>query len=255
MIPVKVLRPSYTLDLAGVRTDDSTGDLVPGDAAELMLLTRINAEAVSLYRLAGAPPCLAYVTTPAALRVLDAHIRLAGVRSRFVEPPPSEGLREAYNALLAGDLDVLVTRHRFGAGPPVPLAVMMVVPTLQRESFHAFLGRLRPVADEIVVIDLADNIRRHGVPESWTVNIVEGEPQDVVRDPRLDRLGTMSAPELQRWAEGDRGRLEIAARVKGFKPGWVQFSVDGWLNRQIKARGTPPRPDGNRGSARPRARG
>jgi hypothetical protein len=113
-------------------------------------------------------------------------------------------------------------------------------PTKLKDSFLAFLRRLQAGTN---VIDLADNIRLHGTPEDWHTSLIEGEAVNVLRDPRLDRLGTMSAPEIQRWAAGDLTRLELGRIAKGYKLGWSEHSRRSWLDKQIRDRNGPVRPE------------
>jgi hypothetical protein len=241
----RIFRPRYTIDLTGVRIDESSGDYVTGDSAELMMLARVNAEAIALYRLAGSPACIGYVTTSAHLRVLDAHFRLAGTNSRFVESHSPDEARVAYDALLCGRLTLVIARSPYIAGPAIPTAVMLVRPVRSKEAASAFLSRLQPSSSGgIVVVDLADVTRQHGIPENWQADVIIGEPQDCLRLPMLDRLSTMSASQIQGWAEGSYDRLELGRIARGFKSGWSQHSQRGWLDKQVKARGSPVRPGG-----------
>jgi superfamily II DNA or RNA helicase len=41
-----------------------------------------------------------------------------------------------------------------------------------------------------------------------------------------DRLATMTYQQALRWAGGDRDRLYLVARVRGYKPGWVYYRLE-----------------------------
>jgi hypothetical protein len=240
---IKIFRPSFAFDFTGVRLDHLTGDYNVGDVAELVTQSRVSAAAVELYRLARSPASTVYVSSPGHMRIIDAYLRLAGVKSCTAENWADESARQVFADLLAGNLEALVTRHRYGAGSPISLAVVMGHATALRDSFFEFLSRLQPSANVITVIDLCANIRRLGVPDFWNgIELIEIPAPDVIRDPVLDRLGMMSAVELQRWAEGGIGRLQLAAKVKGYPKGRVQHSIVGWLLRQTKSRGSPTDP-------------
>jgi hypothetical protein len=92
------------------------------------------------------------------------------------------------------------------------------------------------------------------MPEGWSPSIIEGEPREVLRDPHFDRLAVMSAPEIQHWAKGDFSRLELGRIAKGYKPGWSEHSQRGWLDKQVKARDGPVRPEERLRPARERTR-
>jgi hypothetical protein len=194
------------------------------------------------------------VTTSAHLRVADAFCRLAGYRSRFVESHPSDQAREAYDALLSGRLDLLHTRYPYRAGPPLSTAVMLLRPTCRRDVALTFLSRLQPASKEIVVFDLADVIRQHGAPENWQMTVIEGAPEDILCLPVLARLGTMSASQIQAWAQGNRVRLELGRVARGFKAGWTEHAERGWLDKQVRARSGPVRPEERQRSPPRRAR-
>jgi hypothetical protein len=246
MADVAVFVPAFTIDLSAARVDPDTGDWVTGDLFDLMGQDMVTTMAIALHEMAGHPRALAYACGSAHLRVLAARFRLAGQSSEFIESDFERAkIRQTYERLVAGRIRLLVTRSPYVNGPAIGGidAVLLARPTRLQETFHTFLGRLQPA---ISIIDLADNIRRHGTPEGWAPNIIEGEPQRVLRDPHLDRLATMSAPEIQRWAEGDFTRLELGRIAKGYARGWSEHSRRGWLDKQVRVRGGPVRPGGTR---------
>jgi hypothetical protein len=160
---------------------------------------------------------------------------LAGYRCRFAESYPITDARAAFEELITGRLDLLVTRRPYSPGPPIPLnAVMLANATRLKVAFLDYLGRFQPSAGTLSIIDLVGGIGRHGAPSNWAVEIVESTIPNVVRDPRLDRLATMSASQIQTWAEGDYTRLELGRIARGFKPGWSEHSRRGWLDKQVK---------------------
>ena len=123
---------------------------------------------------------------------------------------------------------------------------MLARPTRLAEPFVAFLTRLQA---PVCVIDLALNRERLGIPSNWEPELVSGAATDLIVDPMLDRLATLSVSQVQRWAEGDRGRLELIAKARGYKAGWVEISAKAWLDTQVKHRAWPP-PLADRRSAR-----
>jgi hypothetical protein len=243
-----IYSPAYGLDLRTVRIDPASGDWRVGDLAVIMLGPRVIAEAIALHELAGKPPTIVYAAGSAALRVLDSHFRLAGRISRYIESDYKPGeAQEAFTDLSTGRLDVLVTRRPYQTGPAIAdVAVMLARPTRLAESFVAFLTRLRA---PVRVIDLALNCDRLGMPADWEPELVKGAATDLIVDAMLDRLGTLSVPQLQRWAEGDHGRLELIRKARGYKSGWVEISAKAWLDAQVKNRARPP-PRADRRSAR-----
>jgi hypothetical protein len=46
----------------------------------------------------------------------------------------------------------------------------------------------------------------------------------------------MPTAACQRWAEGDRGRLALIAKAKGYKLGWIDHAAEGWLDKQVRSR-------------------
>jgi hypothetical protein len=244
-----IYRPAYSLDQRTFRIDQASGDWRVDDLAVLMLEQRVIAEAIALHELAGKPPTIVYAAGAAALRVFDSRFRLAGRTSRFIESDyrPDEA-QEAFRDLRAGRLDVLITRRPYTPGPAIAgVAVMLARPTRLSELFAAFLARLQA---PVRVIDLALNCERLGLPSDWDLELVLGASTDLIVDTMLDRLATVPASQLQRWAEGDRGRLQLIAVARGYKIGWVEISAKAWLDAQVKNRARPPlRPDRRSGRA------
>jgi hypothetical protein len=243
MTKATVYRPAYSLDLCTVRVDPASGDWRVDDLAVLMLEQRVIAEAIALHELAGKPPTIVYAAGAVALRVFDSRFRLAGRTSRFIESDYTPGeAQTAFTDLSEGRLNILITRRPYTAGPAIAdIAVLLARPTRLAEPFAAFLARLQAPA---CVIDLALNCSRLGMPADWNPESVCGAATDLVVDAMLDRLGTSPVPQLQRWAEGDRGRLELIAKARGYKTGWVEISAKAWLDAQVKNRTRlSPRPD------------
>jgi hypothetical protein len=241
MTTVSIYTPSYSLDFAGVRVDPGTDDWRTDDLATIMLAPTVIAAGIALHELAGRPSVVAYAPGPAALRVFDSRFRLAGRRSRFVESDYLAGeAQQAVADLRTGNLEVLVTRRAYQPGPPLAnIAVLLARPTRLKEPFLAFLSRLQPSAS---IIDLSFNCELHGVPAGWETRQIVGKTSEVVVDPMLDRLALLSVAEAQNWAQGDRGRLELVAAARGFKPAWIEHAARGWLNKQVKTRDRVPSP-------------
>jgi hypothetical protein len=236
---ISVFVPACRIDLSTVRINSATGDWRPGDLAEVMVQRRLTAEAVALHDQAGRPAILVYACNAVHLRVLSAGFRIAGIPTLAIDVGrPAAEFRTAFDNLVTGRIGAVVTDRPYTAGPPItgPGTILLARPTRSKAMFLSFLERFTALA---LIVDVSGNVALHGAPPEWETRVTIGPAQDVVADPILDRLTFLKARELQKWAAGDRMRLELAAKAKGYNAGWIQHSEQAWGGRALQDRNEP----------------
>jgi hypothetical protein len=248
-ITAKVLVPSFTVDTRGVRIVG--GDYEPSDLANIMAQPRVHDAALALYRLAPRPT-LAYTCGPGPARSLAAHLRLGGLRAIHVDDGNAvDVIQQTVADLVAGKFDVVTNGARLAGARSIAgvTGVMLVRPVNLPEMHFRYLGRLDPTGGEVTIYDLAENCRRHGLPAGWVETVTVGPSAEIIRDPMISRITEVPFKDVMRWAKGNPARLEIVAKAKNFKSGWVFHAIqsfdpvgaDRWWAARGKASSSGPR--------------
>jgi hypothetical protein len=242
--------PPFKIDRAGVRVVD--GDYNQSDLGDILGTPRVHDAAVGLRRLTPDLPALAYVVDPGSGRALAVHFRLAGFRAEHLDDGQDVGvIRSKVGELVSRRLDVLVSCRRLAGTQPIPglHMVMLVTPTMSPAKHQRYLGRLDPSTGELVIIDLVDNCGRHGLPAGWVETVTVGPSAEIIRDPMISRITEAPFKDVLRWAKGNPARLEMVAKAKGFKDGWVFHAIESfdpiaaeqWWNSRTSRGGQRPR--------------
>jgi hypothetical protein len=183
---------------------------------------------------------------------LAAHFRLAGLRADHVDNgQPVDAIRDKVAELIGRKFDVLVSYGRLAGLQPIRGLgmVMLLTPTLLPRKHQRFLGRLDVSAGEVAILDIVDNCGRHGLPAGWVETVTIGPSSEVIRDPMISRITEAPFKDVMRWAKGNPVRLEMVARAKNFKDGWVFHAIqsfdpigaDRWWATRRKASSSWPR--------------
>ena len=168
--PYRCFVPKRRLDLVGVRT--RAGDFATADLAERVDRPEIAGDAVAQYRLlADHRPAIAFcVTVEHAERVAET-FRAAGYRSAAVHGGLDTRERDRLiGGLSTGEVEILTSCEIIGEGLDVPNvgAVILLRPTKSLVLHLQQIGRgMRPApsGDALIVLDLAANTLRHGLPD------------------------------------------------------------------------------------------
>jgi len=267
LCPPEVWAPFANLDLSGVKV--SRGDYVQADLGRVMDDDVITTEAVRQYarRMPGEPAIAFCVSVDHARHVAEAFSR-AGWVARSVDGGMDEDERDAAILGLAeGRVQVLTSCEIVSEGTDIPVVsgALLLRPTQSTQKMMQQVGRvlrIYPGKTRSVIIDLADNIRAHGMPEAdrdWTLD--EGLSPIVPRTFRCpnctrrfeaapvcpecgrtfrkafaaadekqlsllaDSMIRVTRAELLERLARSRADLERIQRVKGFRPGWVHYAA------------------------------
>ncbi|WP_456738546.1 DEAD/DEAH box helicase [Bradyrhizobium sp. USDA 4471] len=192
--PYVLYAPASAPDLSGVR--NRAGDFAVDDLASVMSRPVIIASAVSQYldKCWGAPAIAFCVDRSHSQALAEAFI-INGVRAAHVDgDTPAAERRRLIAALGTGDLDVLCNCGLVSEGLDVPgvVGVILLRPTQSLSMYLQQVGRALRVApgkSRAMILDLAGNVFRHGLPDTpreWS--LAGREKKDRAPPPVVARL-------------------------------------------------------------------
>jgi hypothetical protein len=216
--------PASAPDLSRVQI--RAGDYAQESFARAMSDGVLVGNAVGHYaRLCRGAPALVYCVGIDHLELVAQSARTAGFRLRHVDGEmPKDERRDAVAALGAGDLDLLTNCGLFSESADVPAlgAVILLRPT----SICKYSA-----SDFVATAEECPKCGAFLEPRNRSIEEADGA-LDEVSPLALDLRG-MSYRELLTWADSDADRLRLAARVRGYKAGWV------WHVQQTHRRSEP----------------
>jgi DNA repair protein RadD len=275
---VRCFAPTQQIGTTGLRV--TRGDFERHKLAASANRAVITGDAVAEYRKhADHQSALAFCVTVEHAQRVAAAFRAAGYRAQCVHGGlPIRDRDRLIEELGTGDLEVLTSSEILGEGFDVPTvgAVILLRPTMSLTVYLQQVGRgMRPAPGkrELVVLDHAGNVRRHGLPDHdrvWTLDGVEerraGEARvktcpdcrlivavstqrcpccgHVFFLPRLETAaGTLTEvrADAEPLAPPFKGRglsmaeLGLIAEQRGYKPEWVWHRL-GEQRRLVRAR-------------------
>ena len=181
LTPVRCFSPTHVINTTKLRI--KLGDYDPSMLAAAADRTVITGDAVKEYRRhADHQPAMAFSVSVKHAQHVAAAFREEGYRAECVHGglPTSERDR-LIAGLGTGDIEILASCEILGEGLDVPAvgAVILLRPTMSLTVHLQQIGRgLRPAPGkrELVVLDHAGNVARHGLPDHdrvWTLDGVE----------------------------------------------------------------------------------
>ncbi len=267
LCPAEVWSPPMSLDLTGVKI--SRGDYVAADLDRVMNTDAITRLAMNTYaaRMPGEPAIAFCVSVDHARHVAEAFSR-SGWRAVSVDGTMSTDDRDAAIAgLAAGRIQVLTSCEIVSEGTDVPVVAgaILLRPTKSVLKHMQQVGRVLRIndgKDRACIIDIADNVRLHGMPDAdrkWTLsNGLVPVVHSTKRCPKCHRrfsaaplcptpgcgysfragwgptpftvsglpdsaIRTMPTPQLEDMARSN-GDLRRIAMLKGYQPGWIHHA-------------------------------
>ncbi|PGH55907.1 helicase [Azospirillum palustre] len=279
LCPAEVWAP-YSPDLSGVKI--SRGDFVAADLDRAMNNDKVTRLAMNAYaaRMPTEPAIIFCTSVAHAQRV--AEMFTAGQwKARSVDGNMDVAERDrAIADLAAGEIQVLTSCMIISEGTDIPVVAgaIFLRPTKSAQLYMQQAGRvlrINPSKKRACIIDLADNVKLHGMPEAdrtWSLKsgliqssastvrcpkchrrvfptqrcptprcgyvFVDRQPVVVRRIELLsDRdMHSFSVPELEAMAETDKD-LQRIGRVKGCQPAWFFHARKRVAARQAKQYG------------------
>lgn len=262
LCPAEVWAP-FIPDLSGVKV--SRGDFSAGDLDRVMNNDKVTKLALNSYaaRMPG-EPAIAFCSSIDHARRVAELFSAAGWLSVSVDGDMDPGERDAaISGLAAGRIQVLTSCMIISEGTDIPVVAgaILLRPTKSAQLYMQQVGRsLRvcPGKKRACIIDLADNVKLHGMPEAdrtWSLQhgLIPFSHR-TVRCPVCHRRfapaaacpgcrrtfrGQDAAPVIRRLEQladsmlrslptGDLENIAVTeadlkriARVKGYQPGWL----------------------------------
>lgn len=264
LCPAEVWAP-HSPDLSGVKV--SRGDFSAGDLDRVMNNDRITRLAMNAYaaRMPGEPAIAFCVSIAHAQRVAEM-FSAGGWRAVAVDGNMSTDERDAaIRGLAAGRIQVLTSCMIISEGTDIPVVAgaLFLRPTKSAQLYMQQGGRvlrINPGKRRACVIDLADNVKLHGMPEAervWslqqgliplahhTLRCPEchrrfasaprcpgcGRASRQAASPMVRRLEqiadsmirSLPVEDLERMACNERDLARIA-KVRGYRDGWLYYA-------------------------------
>lgn len=174
------------------------GEFVAEDIDRLMRGQVLRSSVAEWARLAPGRPTIAFASSKAHAQDLYDAMRWYGRGMVISEDTPKAERRSARERIVSGDLLFLVSIDALGIGfdcPPVSCG-LMCRPTLSRGVFRQQAGRIMrafPGKTDALLLDMAGNVGRHGLPMSPDITDLHGK---VVPIPKRGVLvGLMNCPK------------------------------------------------------------
>ncbi len=172
LVPLRVYGPAERLDLRKVRYDKKRRDFAPGSAGKAMSSTKLLGDALAHYRkhAFGLPTFIYCCNRKHAEHVCEVFNR-ANISTEVMDGNTPKTSRAAmFERLDSGETKCITNIGVLTEGvdyPPLRCQVILR-PTLSRCLHLQYLGRgMRPAPGkrDCIVLDHADNFRRHGFPQ------------------------------------------------------------------------------------------
>lgn len=256
--PYKYIATERSMSVEGV--GKRQGDYKTEEVAKANPVTGLAGDVVKSYRdyLQGKQAVVFCINVEHSIAIA-AHFRAAGIIAHHLDGnTPSDERSSVMNQFRDRQIQVLTNCALFDEGLDIPSldGVILARPTQSLSRFLQMVGRaLRPFEgkEHAVIVDLADNYQRLGMPDEeriWTLDGLEkrdrsnsqlvrnektGEVEEIIIDltptfglqfvevsPRATLLG--SRPDLRSWI--DRvDNLLMAREMYGYKAGWCAHKL------------------------------
>lgn len=177
LAPIRYYAPSQP-DLTGVRSIG--GDYATGELSDAMQRSSLTGDAVAHYRkLAHGRPAVAFCVSIKHAEATAAQFTAAGYRATAISGNSTPAERDAaLLGLQAGSLDVVVNCALWVAGVDCPAigCVILLAPTKSVTKYLQSIGRglrTHPGKTDLIVLDHAGNVQRHGLPteaREWSLD-------------------------------------------------------------------------------------
>lgn len=193
LVPHKIYGPPHPIDTSAVTIDYKTRDFRPDSLAHVMRSRILYGDAAEAYKTKGEHrPAFLYACNLAhANDILKHFTENARIESAIIsgETPTTERER-LFQAIRDRSLRVLINVGVLTEGVDVPEVSCVIVcrPTLSMGLWLQMLGRgSRPATGKTncVVLDHADNTRRHGFPDEDRPWSLQGRPNQASKGQRL----------------------------------------------------------------------
>jgi DNA repair protein RadD len=198
------------------------GDFAQRHLGKLMSEPRLVGNVVREYRQkAAGRPALVFAVNRDHSRGLEEAFIEAGYRARHIDGNTSPRIRETELSLLAaGKSDVLLNVNLFTEGwdCPAVACIIMARPTASKILYLQSIGRgLRaaPGKENVIILDHAGNIERHGPPDAPTDWSLEGrkarearEASQEATERQLDRLRALGFESLEEYELAEKRMRE-----------------------------------------------
>jgi len=155
------------------------GEFVAEDIDRLMRGSVLRSSVAEWVRLAPGRPTIAFASSKAHANDLYDAMRWYGPGMVVSEDTPKSERRLARERLASGELLFLVSIDALGIGfdcPPVSCG-LMCRPTMSRGVFRQQAGRIMrsfPGKTDALLLDMAGNVGRHGLPMAPDISTLEG---------------------------------------------------------------------------------
>jgi DNA repair protein RadD len=166
----KLFAPEKRLDLSELRT--FAGDYQVADVTRLMITPAVLDSALKEYqRHCDGRRMLVFTASVIASKHTAAHFTGAGYRAAHLDgDTPREERREILDKLATGEIQIISNCGLIGEGLNIPVvgALMQLRPTKSTTIYLQQIGRaLRPAPGKshAVILDIAGNCYRHGMPD------------------------------------------------------------------------------------------
>ncbi len=171
LTPIRAFAREEGLDLKGVKVDRKTRDYDRGQLAKRMRKPKLVGDAVDeWFRHAHGRPTIAFATTVAHAEAIRDDFQGRSIAAEVITAHTSDKKRaDLFEAVKAGQLKVLCNVGCLAEGFDLPIisCVLLARPTLSLGFHLQTIGRgLRTAAGktDCIVLDHADNLRKHGFP-------------------------------------------------------------------------------------------
>lgn len=205
LAPIRYYAPSQP-DLSGVRS--VAGDYATGELADAMQRSSITGDAVAHYcKLAHGRPAVAFCVSIKHAEATAAEFTAAGYRTVAISGNSTTAERDAaLLGLQAGSLDVVVNCALWVAGVDCPAigCVILLAPTKSVTKYLQSIGRglrTHPGKADLIVLDHAGNVMRHGLPtdqREWSLDGAKKrsrQPDDVEAVRQCERCFACYTPQ------------------------------------------------------------
>lgn len=180
--PFAAYAPAHAPDLSSIST--RAGDFATDELAGVMARPVIVGSAVRSYeQLCAGKRAIVYGVDTRHSEMLAERFRERGHRAVHLDgKTPKDQRRGIIRALASGEITVICNCGLIAEGVDVPAveAVLLARPTQSLAMYLQMVGRalrLAPRKDRAMILDLAGNLYRHGMPDADRQWSLEGKPR------------------------------------------------------------------------------
>lgn len=204
LVPCRAFEAPDAALAALSRVKKVRGDYEPRELSKVMNRPRLVGNIVREYlKNSSGQRAVAFAVNVEHSRALEKAFLRKGIRAIHIDGRASEGCREAaLRALAAGEIDVLCNVNLFTEGWDCPAVscIIMARPTASLTLFLQSVGRGMRLCEgkkELIVLDHAGNIARHGYPDElprdpWSLENLRQRAKreaEIAERERLSALG------------------------------------------------------------------